>query len=225
MPLAQGAAAAPPALPVVAAFDFDGTLTRRDTLLPFLARALGWPRLLGALLVCSPYLAAYALRLLPNHVAKRRLLAATLAGRSTADLGLAAAQYQAHDLPGQYRSWTLDRLHWHQAQGHHCVMVSASLDVYLAPVAAQLGCVALLCTEMATAGGKLTGQMRTPNCHGEQKVLRLTAWLAERFGSSNGAAGGPAGGVELYAYGDTAGDKPMLRMADHAWYRGKVWTG
>ena len=29
---------------VVAAFDFDGTLTRRDTFTVFLARGLGWPR-------------------------------------------------------------------------------------------------------------------------------------------------------------------------------------
>ena len=53
---------------VIAAFDFDGTLTKRDTFMPFLARGLGWPRFLLALLKCSPWLAAFALRLIPNHV-------------------------------------------------------------------------------------------------------------------------------------------------------------
>ncbi|MGH6640900.1 MAG: HAD-IB family hydrolase, partial [Polaromonas sp.] len=52
---------------------------------------------------------------------------------------------------------------------------------------------------------------------GEQKVLRLTAWLLERFGVVS------ASDVTLYAYGDTAGDKPMLRLAQHAWYRGQPW--
>ena len=54
--------------------------------------------------------------------------------------------------------------------------------------------------------------------YGEQKVLRLTAWIEARFGL------GSASAVTLYAYGDTAGDKPMLRMAGQAWYRGKVWS-
>ena len=65
--------------------------------------------------------------------------------------------------------------------------------------------------------GYLTGEMQTPNCYGEQKVLRLNSWLAERFGAD-------LDGVELYAYGDTRGDLPLLRMAQHAWYRGKPWT-
>ena len=58
---------------VIAAFDFDGTLTKRDTFMPFLARGLGWPRFLLALALCSPWLAAFALRLIPNHNADRRL--------------------------------------------------------------------------------------------------------------------------------------------------------
>ena len=72
--------------PVVAAFDFDSTLTRRDTFTVFLARGLGWPRFVWALLRCSPWLAGYALRIVPNHVAKGKLMQATLAGRSLADL-------------------------------------------------------------------------------------------------------------------------------------------
>jgi phosphatidylglycerophosphatase C len=102
-------------------------------------------------------------------------------------------------------------------------MVSASPDIYLPEVARQLGFDALICTEMEVVGegdaGRLTGAMRTPNCHGEQKVVRLRTWAVGRFG----AAG--LEGVTLYAYGDTSGDKPMLRLARHAWYRGQPWTG
>jgi phosphatidylglycerophosphatase C len=114
---------------------------------------------------------------------------------------------------------------WHKEAGHCCVMVSASPDIYLSRVAAQLGFDALICTEMEVEGEggtdtrRLTGRMKTPNCHGEQKVLRLKAWAAERFGAA------ALEGMTLYAYGDTAGDKPMLRMAQHAWYRGEPWSG
>lgn len=202
----------------VAAFDFDGTLTRRDTFMPFLARGLGWPRFALALLTCSPWLAGYALRLVRNDVAKQRLMLATLEGKSTAEMDDWTTQWLARDFPGQLREDAMARLAWHQQQGHCCVMVSASPDIYLARTARQLGFDALLCTEMAVEGGRLSGLMRTPNCHGEQKVIRLRAWLAKRFGAD------AANDLVLYAYGDTSGDKPMLRMAQHAWYRGQPWT-
>jgi phosphatidylglycerophosphatase C len=203
----------------VAAFDFDGTLTRRDSLLPFLARGLGWPRFLVALLRCAPWLAGYALRLVRNDVAKARLLHLTLSGRTLAEMDDWTACWLAHDFPGQLQDWTLARLAWHREAGHCCVLVSASPDIYLQRVARELGFDGLICTEMQVQDGRLTGRLHTPNCHGEQKVLRLKAWLSERFGA------GWAEAMTLYAYGDTAGDKPMLRLAAQAWYRGQPWSG
>ena len=201
---------------VIAAFDFDGTLTRRDTLVPFLARGLGWPKLLWALVRCSPWLLAFALRLIPNHVAKQKLMLLTLKNRTAAELDDWTNRWLAHDFSGQLQRWTMARLTEHQQAGHCCVMVSASPDIYLRRVSQLMGFDALLCTEMAILDGRLTGLMKTPNCHGEQKVLRLKAWMAERFGSA-------AGGAVLYAYGDTSGDKPLLQMAAHAFYRGVPW--
>ena len=200
---------------VIAAFDFDGTLTRRDTFLPFLARGMGWPRFLLALLKCSPWLLAFALRLIPNHVAKQRLMLLTLKGKSLAEVDDWTTRWLAQDFPGQLRRWTLAQLTQHQQAGHCCVMVSASPDIYLQRVARQMGFDALVCTEMALDAGVLTGRMRTPNCHGEQKVLRLKAWMRQRFGTDTG--------FTLYAYGDTSGDKPMLDMAQHAYYREASW--
>ena len=205
----------------MAAFDFDGTLPRRDTLVPFLLRGLGGPRFILALLRCSPWLAGYALRLIRNDVAKGKLLQATLAGRSLKEMDEWAARWFAQDFPGQLREDAMARLAWHKQAGHCCVMVSASPDSYLPRVAQQLGFDALICTEMEVAGegdtAHLTGRMKTPNCHGEQKVVRLRAWAAGRFGAAGLA------GATLYAYGDTSGDKPMLRLAQHAWYRGEPW--
>ena len=203
---------------VIAAFDFDGTLTKRDTLMPFLARGLGWPRLMLALVVCSPWLAAFALCLVSNHVAKQKLLLVTLKNRTTTETDNWTNRWLAHDFSGQLQSWTMARLAEHQKAGHCCVMVSASPDIYLKRVSQQLGFDALLCTEMAVMSGQLTGLMKTPNCHGEQKVLRLKAWMAERYGAA-------AAGAVVHAYGDTSGDKPMLRLAAYAFYRGMPWKG
>ena len=202
------------ALQVVAAFDFDGTLTRRDTLLPYLAIGLGWAGFGVVMLQCAPWLLAYALRLLPNHVAKARLLRLAFSGRTTAEVDGWTTRWMA-SLPAQLRPDALAQLAAHQRAGHCCVMVSASPDVYLQRAARQLGFDALVCTEMAVTRGVFTGNMQTPNCHGEQKVIRLRAWLAGQDWCAKD--------VTLHAYGDTPADQPMLRMARHAWYRGQPW--
>lgn len=209
--------------PTVAAFDFDGTLTFRDTFTPYLARGLGWPAFGWALLKSSPWLAGFALRLVSNSTAKARLMRVALAGRSTAETAQWTERWLALDFPGQLREDAMEKLAWHRQSGHCCVMVSASPDLYLERVARQLGFDALICTQMETVQGSdgplLTGRMATGNCHGEQKVVRLKAWLAARYEPDALAS------LTLYAYGDTWGDKPMLRMAQHATYRGQPWHG
>lgn len=201
--------------PVLAAFDFDGTLTQGDTLLPFLRRLLGWPRLLWVLLRSSPWLLAYALRLTSNHRAKARLLQVSLAGHTRAGVEHCARAFVQHDLPRQWRPWALQQLMQHQQLGHRCLIVSASTGLYMHLVGASLGVDAVLCTEMEVVDGRYTGRMATANCHGEEKVRRLQAWLTEAYG--------PGTTTTLQAYGDTSGDKPMLRLAQQAWYRERRW--
>jgi len=200
---------------VVAAFDFDGTLTWRDTLLPFLRRLLGLPTLLWVLWVCSPWLIAYALRLTSNHRAKAVLLHAALAGRTVDEVQRCAQAFVKDDLPLQWRPWGLQQLVQHQQAGHRCVLVSASTSPYMHLAGASLGVDAVLCTEMEVADGRYTGRMLTANCHGEEKVHRLQAWLSTRYGDT--------ATPELHAYGDTRGDLPLLRLASKAWYREKPW--
>lgn len=205
------------AQPVVAAFDFDGTLTWRDTLLPFLRRLLGTPTLLWVLFVCSPWLAAYVLRLVSNHRAKAVLLQAALAGRSVADVERCARAFVQNDLPQKWRPWGLQQLVQHQQAGHRCVLVTASTSPYMHLVGTSLGVDAVLCTEMEVVDGRYTGRMATANCHGEEKVVRLKTWLAQTYGAA------PDHQPVLHAYGDTKGDWPMLRLARQAWYREKPW--
>lgn len=212
---AVGASLDPTAAPVeVAAFDFDGTLTRRDTLLPYLRRGLGWPRFLWALLLSGPWLAAFALRLMSNHRAKARLLKSALGGRTDAEIEQWTAAFVRDHLPAQWQPDMLARLRRHQQLGHCCVMVSASPGIYLHDVGRVLGMDGVICTELAIREGALTGDMATPNCHGQEKVRRLQAWLAER---------GIQKPVVLHAYGDSSGDVPLLNLADYAHYQGQAW--
>jgi HAD superfamily hydrolase (TIGR01490 family) len=105
------------------------------------------------------------------------------------------------------RPKALDRISWHKNQGHRLILVSASLDVYLNPLYAQLGFHDLLCTRLDKQDGKFTGALIGRNCRGPEKVRLLTELL------------GPLGLFEIYAYGDSAGDKELLAVANHARFR------
>jgi phosphatidylglycerophosphatase C len=188
--------------PGVAAFDFDGTLAAGDSLSGFLSRAVGRPVLASTLALQGPAMAwAYAVRG-GRDAAKAVLLARLLRGRTHAELQTLGERY-GNDLVRRLRPWMLARVDWHREQGHRLVIVSASLDVYLEPVGRSLGFDAVLATTLEIdPDGRLTGRLGGLNCRGREKAARLRAWL--------GSA--PA---EIWAYGDSRGDRELLAMADH----------
>jgi HAD superfamily hydrolase (TIGR01490 family) len=188
---------------VVAAFDFDGTLTRRDTLLPFLVDVAGPAVVAQALARDAPQLAAMAFGRFDRDVAKAKLIARVLAGKAYGDVVSRGRDYATRVVDGGLRSATVARLRWHTEQGHEVVIVSASLDAYLHEIAQRLGVATVLCTTLEVdAGGTLTGRLTGGNCRGPEKATRLRAHLGDEP-------------VTLWAYGDSTGDAELLAMADH----------
>ena len=194
------------ARPGLAAFDFDGTLAERDTLVPFLRAQRGLARVLAAT-------ALSGLRTHERDALKVAIIGRLFRGMSADDLDAAGRDYVATLLP-LLRPEMVERVRWHQDQGHAVVIVSASLGTYLRPLAEHLGLDAALAVELVTdADGLLTGAVVGElNTRGPQKVARLQTWAATRFG--------PATSFELWAYGDSAGDEDMLALADHP-----TWVG
>jgi HAD superfamily hydrolase (TIGR01490 family) len=194
--------------PVVAAFDFDGTLTRRDTLLPFLRHTLGAAAVARHAFVLSPILAGYALGLIGNGVAKERVFVRCFAGMRLDELQQEAERFASFVLPGLLREGAMQRLDWHKRQGHRCVITSASLELYVRPWAERAGFNDVIATHLETReDGRITGKLFGPNCFGIEKTRRLEALLGMRDGYT------------LYAYGDSRGDRELLSLADYAYYR------
>jgi HAD superfamily hydrolase (TIGR01490 family) len=110
-------------------------------------------------------------------------------------------------LYNKVRQSMTEQLAWHRAQGHRLVMVSASLEVYLWPLGHRLGFDATLATGLEVGeNGCLSGRLNGANVRRAEKVARLSNWLTGQLD------GGP---YELWAYGDSAGDKELLAMAHH----------
>lgn len=194
----------------LAAFDVDGTLTRRDTLLPFLQRLCGAQRLARALARHGLALSAMAMGRVERDTVKDALLVHLLAGWDAEEVRAAGVDYAGFLIRSdRLRPDTLGRLQAHQGAGHRVVLISASPDAYLMPLGQHLGVDAVLCTGLEEDGtGRLTGRLAGRNCRGPEKVARLEAWL-----EANAA---DARTPYLYAYGDSAGDRELLARADIA---------
>jgi phosphatidylglycerophosphatase C len=201
-----------PAPSVVAAFDFDGTLTRGGSVWPFLVAVGGRRRVVAAAVLLSGRLAlaaAFGGRFADD--AKEALFRRTLGGLGAGELAGPAAVFGRSHYSRHARADVRARLEWHRAEGHRIVIVSASLDCYLAPVAEDLG-VGLVATRLAVGpDGRLTGSYDGGNCRGPEKLARVRRWMAETAADTTGP--GAITDV-LWAYGNSEGDRQLLKAAD-----------
>lgn len=191
----------------LAVFDFDGTLTRRDSLPWFLWHVSCPGEFVWNAVVLLPTLLHYAFGSVENGPAKERVLGQFLAGKSVEKIGAVAQSFAAETIPSLLDPEAMGRLRWHQEQGHTTVLASASPELYVRPWAEAEGFDEAVGTRLEAEGGIFTGQFATPNCHGPEKPRRLEA------------AGFEPGSVTVYAYGNSRGDRELLEMADHGFYR------
>jgi len=191
---------------ILAIFDFDGTITTKDSLADFIQYAIGKPGYYFGLVVLSPILIAYKLKLIPNYLAKEKLISYFFKGWSDLDFQTISDKYSLKRMNRIIRENALKKIKWHQKQGHEVVIVSASMENWL-----KKWCdyhkVALIATRLEVQNGQITGKLATKNCHGIEKVNRLNEWCKLSEYS------------EIYAYGNSSGDKEMLSIADKAYYK------
>lgn len=191
----------PAAARTIAIFDFDATLIKGDSLWPFLAAVAGWPRCLLALALALCVWAARRTKGDARTFIKSRLLMALLAGRRVDSFDRARQKL---------RGWvvwlepTLKALREHHAAGHHIVIASGGLDLYLPDLLRDIPHHALICTQMEVKDGCVTGAMLSQNCVRKRKAELVAAYLA---------AHGPF--EESWGYGNLPHDLPMLALVRH----------
>ena len=188
--------------PAVAAFDVDGTLTTTDCVRSFLA-AVGGRRSIAAAALRRPTATLSGVVRRDRDALKEVIVGGVLRGRSVAEVAEVGQRFARRVEATMLRPDMLARLRWHQHVGHATVLVSASLRVYLDPLAASLGLDGVLCTDVGSIGGRYTDRLVGANCRADEKWTRLSAWLAEH----------ELADAELWAYGDSAGDRAMLARA------------
>ena len=192
----------------LALFDFDGTITTTDTWTPFMQLAVPPARIMIGRIVLAPIVIGYRLGVVSASTG--RLIAARVGfgGEDAAKMRRLGLEYAAGVLPGKVRPSALERIAWHQGRGDQVVIVSASLDLYLAPWAAGRG-LDCVCATLEERGGRLTGRYLGGDCSGREKARRIR----RRY---------DLGRYEtVYAYGDSGEDREMLELAQRKYYRWK----
>ena len=191
---------------VIAAFDFDGTIIKRDSLFVFIWYAVSIKRIVLSTLKVMPYLVLYKLKVIPNFKAKEKLFTALFKGVSIADFNTLCKDF-ATVIQRIVKPEALDKIEWHRQNGHEIVIISASVENWIIPWATLNGIDTVLATQIQVIEGLITGKFLSKNCHGAEKVNRLLQHLPDREN------------YVLYAYGDSSGDKDLLQFADHKFYR------
>lgn len=185
--------------------DFDGTITKEDSLFHFLAYSLSVFQILKTLLFFAPIFIFNKIGVIDNSKSKELLLRICFKSTNEEIFDKKSVDFSNQKLQKLVRKSFLDFNSNLDGQSE-VVIVSASIKNYLKPWCDQYG-FELLCTELGVKDGLITGNFSTPNCNGAEKVKRIT----EKYDLS--------GFDEIHVYGNSKGDLPMMGLGTHRYYR------
>ena len=187
----------------IAFFDFDGTICRGDSFLAFIRFAKGRGAYRRGILWLSPWIVLYFLRLYPNWRLKERFFSHFFKGAEEAALMAIGEAFSATVLPQMCRPDMLERIRWHQSQGHEVVVLTASSAIWLGGWCRRQKA-QLTGTAFQVKDGCYTGKLEGFNCHGLRKKDLVAAKLA-----------GGAYANNTYGYGNSRSDAAFLKLVAH----------
>ncbi len=190
----------------IAFFDFDGTITNRDSFIDFIIFYHGRFSAYCGLFRLLPSLLAYKVKLIPNWQAKEKVLTYFFQNKQITKFQQNCDQYATDRIPRIVREGALQAIQKHQELGSDIYLVSASPENWLLAWCQQKG-IKLIASRLEVINDKLTGKLLGKNCYGQEKVARIRKEVNLSHYQ------------DVYSYGDSSGDREMLQLADQAYYR------
>lgn len=187
----------------VYAFDFDGTLTTKDTLIEFIRYAKGSMALGLGFMRYAHLLVLMKIGLYPNYKAKQKVFAHFFKDTTLDDFNALCKAFAASS-SHLLRPNAIEAIKQAIKEGSEVLIVSASIDNWVQPFFPQVKVVG---TQIEVIDGKLTGRFLSKNCYGQEKVNRILSLYPNRHD------------YHLTAYGDSRGDKEMLAFADESYFK------
>lgn len=193
-------------MPGIAFFDFDGTITTKDTMIELIKFHHGKYRLYIGLVMLFPSLIAMRLKIISHQKAKEKMLSWFFKGFSKTEFSKICYSFVQKKLPTLINNRALQKINVHKANGDEIAVVSASATNWIKGWCDDRGlkCIA---TQLEITDGKITGKLAGINCNYNEKASRIL----KAYDLKNYAA--------VYCYGDSDGDKAMLKLATKAFYK------
>jgi len=187
-------------------FDFDGTITTKDTLIEFVRYYRGHKGYWLGMLSLSPVLMLFLLKVIPNWKAKQFFLSRFFKGEKIDEFNARCLQFCTTKLPALIRPKAKEAIERYRREGVTIAVVTASAENWVKPWCDRYD---ILClgTRLEVRDGLITGKFDGRNCHGDEKVCRIR----EHFNLAEF--------TEIIAYGDSSGDTEMLELASHGYYK------
>ncbi len=187
-------------------FDFDGTITTKDTFLEFIKFYFGQKKFMTGFALQSPWIGLMMVNAIPNWKAKERVLSWFFAGESVETFDERSREFCKQVVPQLVRPGALSAIEEHRSVGATVVVISASAENWVRPWCEQAG-LECLATQLEVVDGKLTGRIKGLNCYGPEKEKRIrSCYNLEDYD-------------EIVAYGDSEGDLEMLALATQQHYK------
>ena len=187
-------------------FDFDGTITHTDAFTNFIFFTASKNRIRLSRVILFPIVVRYKLGWLSGDKARKKVYKFVFKGKNEEQIRQKGEAFADLIIPNLIRDNAFEQIAWHKGRGARVVVVSASLDVYLKPWCQKHG-LDLICTEVASIDGVLTGSYVSGDCSGITKKSRVK----EKYDLNDFKV--------IYAYGDTLEDKELLSLADKRFYQ------
>lgn len=190
----------------LALFDFDGTITRKDSLAEFVIFTKGRWNYYAGLFALAPVLVLFKTGLIPNWRAKEKLLSYFFKGMPIDEFQNECNEFVARRLPEIIRVRALEKIDDYLKSGFRIIVVSASPEnwVKVWTDSRKMECIA---TRLEVSERKLTGKIAGKNCHGVEKVDRICK-LVDISAFS-----------DVHTYGDSRGDQAMLDLGKRRFYK------
>jgi|ERR1035437_824645 HAD superfamily hydrolase (TIGR01490 family) len=187
-------------------FDFDGTITKRDTFLEFIKYYKGYSSYIIGLIFLSPILLLSKARFIKNWKAKEKVFTYFFRNEPYEKFSSICNEFSIKIIPDLIKPKAIQKIFDHLNKRDRIIIISASFENWLSGWCKSMN-LELIGSKIDVKRGLITGKIEGKNCYGIEKVIRLNQYVdISQFS-------------EIYVYGDSKGDLPLLELADHKFYR------
>jgi HAD-superfamily subfamily IB hydrolase, TIGR01490 len=190
----------------LALFDFDGTITKKDSFIEFIRFYKGEATFIFGMMLLSPFLIAYKLKIIKNWQAKQMTLKFFFRGETVDAFKSKCQDFATKVIPTLLKKKAIDKIEEHQQHGDRVIIVTASAEDWLEDWCKTKN-IELIATRLEKVDGKITGNILGKNCYGEEKSNRILSYVRITDYS------------RVFAYGDSKGDDAMLKLANVKLYK------